>query len=189
MLMHTGTAGGGWRASVVAVAGLGMALALAGCSGARGKPATPGQYTNQKDRFSIVSPPGWETKEAIMGVAVAFLEPYLGPSDDFRENLNVFVEKLPPSMDLDGYNNVSNANVEKLLTDFQRVQSDPVKLNGQDARRMVYRHRLGVFDLQVLSYLLVKDGRGYAITCSAKADAYKDHEPIFEQACQTFHAD
>jgi hypothetical protein len=184
-----GARGGRKVGVALAALGVGMGLALGGCSGTRGKAAVPGLYVSEADRFSIVPPVGWEKKEGMMGTAVAFLEARQGDSDDFRENVNIYVENLPARMDLAGYAKASDANVEKLLTGYERIQSGAVKLNGQDARRTVYKHKMGVFDLQALSYLLVKDGRGYVITCSAKADAYKDHEPIFERACQTFHAD
>ena len=168
--------------SLVAVAAA-TAACLAGCSS---KPATPGQYTSTKDGFTIIAPTTWEKKEGFMGSTVLFLEPQAEPSDTFRENVNVVVEKLPSGMGLDGYVKASNDNMAKLMTDYSEISSARVKLGGNDAQRIVYQHRMGVYNLKVLIYLVVQGGRGYVLTCSATVDQYDSHEPTFEDTCKTF---
>jgi hypothetical protein len=128
-------------------------------------------------------------KEDPRGSGAAFLEPLQGPDDNFRENINIVVIQFAQNVGLAAYAKANDQNMAKLASDYQQVESSAVKLNGQDARRTVFKHKVGSFDLQVLSYLLVKGGRGYVLACTAKADAYQEHEAIFEQACRTFHAE
>jgi len=160
-----------------------MATCLAGCSS---KPAKPGQYTSKKDAFTITGPASWEKAEGKMGTAVVFLEPQAGASDTVRENLNVIVEKLPAAMGLDKYVKLSKENMAKIVTDFSEVSSARVKLGENDAQRIVYQHRMGVFNFKCLLYLVVHGGRAYVLTCTAAVDEYEDHEPIFEKTCKTF---
>ncbi len=162
-----------------------MGMNLAGCSS---KPAAPGQYTSKKDGFTITAPVSWEKTEGFMGSTVVFLEPQADPSDTFRENVNIVVEKLPASMALDAYLKLSNENMAKLLTNYKEVSSARVTLGGLDAQRIVYRHRMGVFDIKGLLYLVVHNGRGYVLTGSAEVDEYEDHEAAFEGICKTFQA-
>ena len=160
-----------------------MGICLADCSS---KPAKPGQYTSKKDGFTITAPKSWGKAEGVMGATVAFLEPQAEPSDAFRENVNVVVEKLPAGMGLDGYLKASDQNMAKMLTDYVEVSSARVKLGENDAQRIVYRHRAGIYNLKCLLYLVVHGGRGYVLTCTAIVDEYEDHEPVFEDTCKTF---
>jgi hypothetical protein len=175
-----------------AAAGLALAafgavllLAAAGCSTPPAA-APSGRYADARGHFSIAPPPGWQTKQNPGGSGVAFLEPLQGPADDFRENINIVVAPWPKDMGLAEYAKANDDDTTQRATDYEELESAVVSLNGQDARRTVFKHKVGALDLQVLCYLLVKDGRGYALICTAKADAYKDHEPIFERTCRTF---
>lgn len=160
-----------------------IGLCLAGCSS---KPPLPGQYTNKKDGFTITAPASWEKAEGKMGTVVLFLEPQAGASDTFRENVNVVVEKLPAGMGLDGYVKLSDENMVKIVTDLSEVSSARVKLGKSDAQRIVFKHRMGIYNLKVLIYLVVHGGRGYILTCTAAVDEYEDHEATFEKTCKTF---
>ena len=121
-----------------------------------------------------------------MGMTVVFLEPRSDPSDTFRENVNVVVEKLPTGINLDRYVKVSNENMLKLMTDYSEASSERVKLDENDAQRIVYQHRMGVFNLKCLLYLVVRNGRGYVLTCTARDNEYENHEATFEKTCKTF---
>jgi hypothetical protein len=160
-----------------------LGLCLGGCSS---KPAKPGQYTNTKDRFTITAPTSWEKAEGKMGMTVVFLESLAGASDTFRENVNVVVETLPAGMGLDGYVKASNEALAKMMTNFKEVSSARVKLGDNDAQRNVWQHKMGVYNLKVLQYVVVQGGRAYILTCSATDDQYQPHEPVFEDICKTF---
>ncbi len=169
------------------IAPLAMATAIGLClTACSSKPAKPGQYTSNRDAFTITAPASWEKAEGVMGSTVVFLEPQAGATDTFRENVNVVAEKLPAGMGLDGYLKASDENAAKLMTDFSEVSSTRVKLGENDAQRIVYQHRMGVYNLKCLLYLVVHGGRGYVLTCTAIVDEYEDHEPVFEDTCKTF---
>jgi len=190
MRAHDGIAAGPLTAAAglaLAAGGVVLLLMSAGCS-AKHADLSPGRFADARGRFSIVPPAGWQIKQDPGGSGAAFLEPPQGPADDFRENINIVVAKLPADMGLEAYAKVNDDNLTKCATDYQELESATVVINGQDARRTVFRHKVGALDLQVLSYLLVKGGRGYGLACTAKTDAYKDHEPIFERTCRSFRA-
>lgn len=189
MRAHDGIAAGPSSAAAgLAAAACGMVLLLgqAGCSHRPAATAPSGRFADGRGRFSIVPPAGWQTKEDVRGSGAAFVEPPQSPTDDFRENINIVVTQLPADMGLEAYVKANDGNMAKLATGYEELESAAVDLNGQAARRTVFKHKVGALDLQVLCYLLIKDGGGYALICTARADAYKDHEPIFERTCRTF---
>lgn len=156
-------------------------LSLSACS-----PREPGRHYITKKGFSIKTPENWETKEELMGMAFVTLSPQEGPADDFRENVNIIVEDLPRTLSLEEYYELSLANVRQLLTEFEEYESGQSSINGCDTKWLVYSHRMGIFNIKVLVYSLIKGRRAYVITCSAAHDQFSIYRPQFEGIAGTF---
>jgi hypothetical protein len=146
----------------------------------------PGRYHSKESESSIKLPDSWETREGVMGTAVIALSPREGATDEFRENVNVVVEELPSGMALEGYIEASLSNMRKLATDYNQVEDGRTTIDGVDASRLVYTHRMGQLDLQCLLYIIVKGRRGYNVTCSALQDTFETHRGRFEEIVATF---
>ena len=162
------------RGTIIAIVVI-VALSVAGV----------GLYLHFQDGFSITGPQGWEKKTGEMGTEVMYLSPQEGAGDQFRENLNVVVEKLPSAMSLDGYLRAALPNVKKMLTDYDLLEQARTSINGVKAERMVFTHRMGAMEIKALQYYLVKDKRAYIVTCTANPDTYNRYLNDFEQACKT----
>jgi len=148
----------------------------------------PGEYYDKEERFSIIPPAGWEQQQGVMAAAVVFLSPMEHADDGFRENINVVVEKLPSDLDFDEYVAASKANMRKLLTDFEELESSRRTVNGMIGERLIYAHRMGQVKCRVLLYIFVENGRGYNVTCTAGPDTFDEYLPDFEKACESFMA-
>ena len=154
---------------------------LFGCSS-----KDPDRYYSKKDDFSIKPLKEWENKSDVMGCSVMTLSPLENATDQFRENVNVVVEKLPGQMALDEYFNASIANMKKLFTDFQENEKGNVSIDDTDAKWLIYSTRMGSLKLNNKVFFLVHDNRGYVITCSATPDGFPRFRKSFDEIAQSF---
>jgi len=135
--------------------------------------------------FSLACPQEWETR-AVMAAAIVLLSPQEGPADTFRENVNVVIEKLPAKMSLNDYQRGSMNTLRRILTDFKIHEQSAVTIGGAEARRLVYSHRMGMVKIKVLVDILVRERRGYSITCSAAPEQFDEFRGRFEEIVQSF---
>ena len=172
------------RKRFVALVVLGfLGTSLVGCSG---KSPEPGRYYKKQEGFSIRFPEDWEQKENVMGTVVIALSPAQGADDAFRENVNVTVEALPSSMDLEKYLELSMANLKNLLSAGQVPEVSDTTLSGEKAKRVVYQTTMGQTGVKGTLYVAVKGNRGYALTCSAAPDSFDAYKASFEEIAGTF---
>jgi len=151
-------------------------------------PPKPQVFTSEKDGFSITTPASWELRKGQNSVVVTLLEPQAHAMDNFRENVNVVVVGLPPGMGLDQYVKSSSEMVPKSLGEFKLVSSTRTKLGKNSTKRVVFQHKMAIYNLKVLNYTVVTGGKAYMLTCTATAVEYDKHENIFEDVCKTFQA-
>lgn len=146
----------------------------------------PDRYYNDREGFSMKFPAAWEKNEGVGGRIVMAQVPKDGSTDQFRENVNVIVERLPKAMTLDEYFQQSVTNMKKILNEFQDQEKGQGFIDDYDAKWMVYTHRMGASTLKVLVYMIVKDNRGYVITCTALPDRFYTFRSQFEDIAQSF---
>ena len=172
------------RKRFVALVVLGfLGTSLVGCSG---KSPEPGRYYKKQEGFSIRFPEDWEQKENVMGTVVIALSPAQGADDAFRENVNVTVEALPSSMDLEKYLELSMANLKNLLSEGQEPEVSDTTLGGEKAKRFVCQMTMGQINVKSTVYVAVKGTRGYLLTCSATPDSFDAYKARFEEIAGTF---
>ena len=169
-----------WRLLGVAA----LTLLVAGGCGKKSHMAG-NRYCNPANGFSIELPPEWERREGFMGSVVCATRPQDGAAGGFRENVNVVVEKLPGSTGLKQYHEQGL----KDLAGFSVSESGDATPGGVPAKWVLYARRAGPLDLEVLVYFLVREGRGYVITCTATKDAMPQHRKRFEEIVGTFKAE
>lgn len=139
-----------------------------------------------RDDYTLTCPDSWEKKTDYMGTDVMFLSPLEGPGDEFQENVNVIVEKLPSGMGLEQYVKISLKNAKQILTDYAILENSTVQLNGLDAQRFLISHRMGNMKLHALVYVIVKGRKAYTVTCTALDNTYEQYEQQFDDICKTF---
>jgi hypothetical protein len=144
-----------------------------------------GTFVSKEKKFSVTFPKDWEIKENFMGTTILALRP-AAANDVFRENVNVVTEDIPKTMTVEEYFSASLDGLKKLLTDFAEIEKGESTINGRKLKWLTYRHRMGQLKLEVLVYCAVKDGRGYAITCSTVEGGLEKWRKPFEQIVGTF---
>lgn len=140
--------------------------------------------------YTIDFPPEWEVRHGQMGTDILGLTALEGADDDFRENINVVIEQLPPEIDAAAYLAASKDTLRRMMTDFELVAEAPVSFGETAGTRIEYRARMGIYSLHNDVYLVVADGTAYVITLSMLAgDSRARHVEALTAVADSFALD
>lgn len=167
-------------------AGVGVVLAvlLLGMSGC-GKTHEPGRYYSDKG-YSIRFPDGWEQQEGFMGTDVMALSPMEGAADQFRENVGVTVENLRSTMTLEEYAAAALQGMQKLCTDFEKLDEGDAVLEDGNAKWIAYSFRQGQVKVRAVVYLRVRGRRAFVLACTASPETFEQYRPQFETIARSW---
>ncbi len=140
-------------------------------------------------KFQMSLPPTWETARDLNNTKLMALEPSAGPTDPFRENINVGYDGLPESATFEQYRRSLFSALSQQIPSFALIDSGAAPLSGRPAFRIRYSGVFGAQSVRGTMRLVPQDGRVYVITATAAADAFAAHEPLFERIVQTFKAE
>lgn len=144
------------------------------------------KFTDSAEGFSIEFPADWETRPKYSGTVVISLSPVSGPSDRFRENVNVVTEPLPTPMDIETYYQANLKGMEGALKNFKILGKKTVSISGKPAIQVVTTHEMGQITAKALAYFMTHNNKGYVITCTATPDSFDATKSQFEQISNTF---
>lgn len=161
-----------------------LAVLLTACDG-----ETHTTFDGQKlsgPLYTIDNVHGWQEQRGAMG-ADLFLTDTLGsPADAFAENINVIIEVLPAGMTDTEYLDISLQNARQMLNLTSTLDYKAVTVGGHKGHYACIEHRMGQMDLVADSYIVVRDGKAFSITCSALRDGYDAYKPKFDDVVKTF---
>ena len=72
------------------------------------------------------------------------------------------------------------------FVDFRHEDPDDILIDGRDAIRLRYSHRMEGTKLRVAAYFLVKGRRGFVLTSTALADTFSRYKRTFESIARSF---
>jgi hypothetical protein len=100
----------------------------------------------------------------------------------------VVTEQIPAAMDVEGYRAANTAAMKKLLTDFTPGESGKAMFGKIPARWLIYSHRMGKLELEVLAYLTVSvpPGRGFVITATCRKGMLERFRKQFDEVIRSF---
>ena len=141
-------------------------------------------------RFIITFPPTWQVARDQMGMAMIASAPLDDADDAFAENANINEIANPRGLGVQAfYDQQFQLDVARTkLKNFALVSEADAMIGGRPAKRTVYTHTAGQFDLTALVYTITTDTHGYVITCSVESEWFNIYRPIFEEAIATFRA-
>lgn len=145
-------------------------------------------FENRQKGFSVSVPPTWEIREDVLGAAAVFASPRQGIQDDFRENVNVVLGDIPSGMTTERYFDFNLNLMKKIYSDFHLVRTGLTRINGDEARWLIFTQRMKKLRVKVLLYLDFHGARIYAITCSSLPSTYAHYERIFQKIAKSFRA-
>jgi hypothetical protein len=137
-------------------------------------------------KFSIDRPAGWQKIDTLLnGIHVTLLLGSPGNSN-FRPNMSVVTESMH-GLSLDSYFDQSLATLGQYLQNFSAGPKGEKDINGIHAKWMQYAHHQNGYDIDVLVYVIPKDGIAYLITCSAPKGQLGQSQAEFDSAVASFH--
>lgn len=144
-------------------------------------------YTNKDYGFSIGLPNNWERKNVNEVIPIMAICPPEGQNDDFQESISVAIDKNIGGMDLKTYLNESIKSMKTGLKGFKNVKTGSIKLGNSDSMWLIYTHKADTgLEIKAVAYFLVKNHRGYVITCSTTTKEFMNNMTLFEEISKTF---
>lgn len=144
------------------------------------------KYENKKEKFEIYYPQKWSKGGMLNNATVVFKSPAESKQDTTRENCNVVTAKLPQKLSLDRYQEISQQQLKRMMTDFTTHGNDRIKLRGRDAYRNEFSHRMGEMRFRVYQYLTLHEMRVYSVTCTAGLESFDRYRDKFDRIAGTF---
>lgn len=179
---------------LVAALLLGSAVVLGtGCSQSddSGQAADPradwGTFTSTEHDFTLAYPLDWSQQEDIMGAEVAVLSHREGPSDTFRENVNVVVYDLADDpLTLEEFWSQSRDYIRDNLADFVLVESGDSSVDGRPAKRLVFTGTQDARQLKFVQVHVMRNSKVYEITFTSEAAAYAAYVDTADEILDSF---
>ena len=155
---------------------------------------TPGIAQAKGQKFSgtgytIVMPAGWEMRKNIGAAEVAVLSPREGAADKFRDNILVGKERLPRTIGLDEYLDISIKNIKKQLKQVKILSRTKLTVSGKPARKIVLTHVMGGNKVKAAQVYVINDKMAYVIALSSVPKDYAKFDKIFNSVVRTFKFD
>ena len=137
------------------------------------------EYTNDNYNLSFKYPQDWsleELEDPITGEVAVLSAPLENGFDLFQEKIYLSVDELPEEVNsLDLYSQTMFKKIQSQLAPNTTIyQGDIDKLDGNEARSLVYLRQEGTKSLQQMEIFTVKGNRAYIITYIAEDIKYHE---------------
>ncbi len=152
---------------LIAVLGLVIAVPV---TAKQGK-AKQTRVTDRSGALSVAVPSGWQASDTDFMGTKLFL---FGPDyEGFRININLTTEAVG-SISLSDYTKATEANLPKLIAEYEPVSKRPTKLGGIPATELVYRGAFGtpLKTLQFRAVFAIRSQTAYVFTYTAPPAAF-----------------
>lgn len=153
--------------------------------------ATPTEtewQTFSKETYSFEYPSNWELDStSLMNTSAILFSPIASEQDQFRENVNLIVQDLTGyNLDLDGYTELSEGQVESMIANSKMLQSERIKTETDEFHKVVYTGEQGIFKLTFVQYYWVKNDQAYVLTFTAETSQFDAYKEVGEQILNSF---
>ena len=136
-------------------------------------------------KFEISAPAGWEKKDTLMnGIQITYM---LSPmaEGNFRANINIVTQSMGDKTP-DSYFDLNLSQMGKYLQNYSAGKNGEKQINGLPAKWMTYSHTMTGNDIEVLAYIVPKDGIAYIISCSAPKGTLNKYQASFDESVGSF---
>ena len=145
------------------------------------------EYQNKQYAYAISVPESWDIKERYEKTVMLAVSPKQNRRDRFRENINLNVQVVPNTINLDKYYKKNIRDMREYLSDFEKHSSGEIRMDGIKSKYMLYSHKVGNIRAKVLEVMFLSGSLGYKITCTALDNTFEDYKKIFKRILGTFY--
>ncbi|MFY7787543.1 MAG: PsbP-related protein [Thermoflexibacteraceae bacterium] len=138
--------------------------------------------------YSIQYPPDWELNQSgQMGTSFAIFSPLENDKDQFKENVNLLIQDLTAyKLNLNKYVEISEEQVEKMITNSALIESKRVKTEKGEYHKMIYTGEQGVFHLKFEQYFWIIDNKAFVLTFTSERDKFESFVAVGEKILNSF---
>ena len=154
----------------------------------RPEEAKGGWTDYKKNDFTISYPQDWELNtEGLMGTALFVFSPLEDESDDFKENLNLYIQDLNGApMTMDQYVDASTSQMASAITDYKLNFSKRASKNGREFHHFSHLGKQGIFDLEFEQQIYLANGKAYILTFTREVDSPSKWQDIATDIFKNF---
>jgi hypothetical protein len=141
-----------------------------------------------RERYSVDYPGSWSIDTSkIFGTDLLLRSPRTDSLDDFRENMNVFVQDLHgQNYDLFKMGQESEAQIKNMVTDVEIIDSKLDSTASHQCYIIKYKGRQGKNLLTTIQHYYLKDEVGIALTFTIKGGKEAEYVPLAEKMLASF---
>lgn len=151
-----------------------------------------GQNSNQllnTPVYSIQPPQGWtvDTTKSL-GAELFLFSPLENSNDKFRDNINLLIQNISAyNLGLDDYVKISEQQIQsEMVKDGVLLSSERMHKNGRDFQKMIYTMTQDVFQLKILQYAFIVNGKAYVLTFTAEASVFDNYRNLVSETMNSF---
>ena len=141
-----------------------------------------------KESYSLRIPSSWtlDTSKRF-GMDLLLLSPKEDSLDDFRENLNIFVQDLSgQNYNLLRMGKESEVQIRETVNNLEIIENRLDSTASQQYYILKYKARQGKFSLIIIQRYYLKDEIGFALTFTIKEGKEVEYVPISERIFNSF---
>lgn len=145
-------------------------------------------YSDSTYKYQIQYPDGW-TPYQQTSMNILFLSPQEGPTDQFRENVNVLIQDLSAQqpMSLADFSKLSIDQIKQMaVADTAGQQFREVTFAGQKAQEGICKLPVNGLVIKVKQDWFVLGHFAYIITYTAEPAQFSRYEPMADTVMQSF---
>ncbi|HLN89142.1 MAG TPA: DcrB-related protein [Candidatus Binatia bacterium] len=140
-------------------------------------------YDNTQYGFSITAPTGWTTSEGVSGTVVIFYGPTM---TETGTDVNINIAVTSTTETLSEAISSMKTDYPTSFSDYSLVSESNRNIGGLSSYELVYTFTDSGNTYKQKQVVLIENGQGFIITCTAIPSNYDSYLPTFEQSIQTF---
>lgn len=147
-----------------------------------------GWKTLEENNYSISYPANWAVnKSGQMGSSFILISPPSSVKDKFRENVNLLIQDMAGvSFDLDKYVEISESQIETLVTDGIIIESKRMRGQTSDYHKIIYSGTQGIYQLKFEQYYWVIKETAYVLTFTGDEAEFENNLVTAEKILNSF---
>lgn len=141
-----------------------------------------------KDNYEIKYPSDWEVDQSgQMGTSFILFSPQSGPTDNFKENINLIVQDLGENkLSLDQYVELSEVQIKTLISDSKIIYNERLRQDDVAYQKVIYSGKQGIYDLTFEQYYRMVDVKAYVLTFTCARDQFENFKTLGEEVLDSF---
>lgn len=142
----------------------------------------------EDELFSISFPSDWiDATNQYPNFNFAVVAPQDTKTDVIPENVNVSIQDIGDTINLDRYQEITEIMLGKYLPDYTMIEKKIVKENGKDCLHLEYIATQNNTKKRYVQRTYVYSGKAYAVTFIAEEIIYKEYANTAKKILDSFH--